>query len=48
MDKLTEQQKVRALYNLIGDRSLYVSSNFDVFNQKPEEVLLAGGAGYIV
>ena len=43
---LTEQQKVRKLYNLIGDRGLYVNTNFDVFSEKPEIVTLAGGAGY--
>lgn len=29
-DNITEQQKVRELYNLIGDRGLYVNTNFDV------------------
>lgn len=42
----TEQEKVKALYNLIGERGLYVNSNFDVFSEAPEEVGLAGGAGY--
>ena len=46
MTNLTEQQKVQSLYNLIGERGLYVSSNFDVFTQAPEEVTLAFGAGY--
>ncbi len=45
-DKLTEQQKVRALYNLIGERGLYVNTNFDVFPETPEELSLAGGTGY--
>ncbi|MEK6850035.1 MAG: AAA family ATPase, partial [Nanoarchaeota archaeon] len=42
----TEQEKVRTLYNLIGERGLYVNSNFDVFSQAPELVDLAGGTGY--
>ncbi len=45
---LTEQQKVRKLYDLIGDRGLYVNTNFDVFSEKPEMIALAGGAGYKV
>lgn len=43
---LTEQEKVQALYQLIGGRGFYVSSNFDVYTKSPEEVPLAGGAGY--
>ena len=43
---LTEHQKVRKLYNLIGQRGLYVNTNLDVFSQTPEMVALAGGAGY--
>ena len=43
-DKLTEQQRVKALYNLIGDRGLYVSSNFDVFNEEPEKIAILNGA----
>ena len=46
MTNLTEQQKVQALYKLIGDRGLYVSTSFDVFTKPPEEVSLASGAGY--
>lgn len=46
MNKLTEQQKVQKLYNLIGERGLYVNSNFDIFARQPEEISLAGGAGY--
>ncbi len=46
MTELTEQQKVQALYKLVGDRGLYVSSNFDVFTQPPENIALLGGAGY--
>ncbi len=42
----SEQEKVRALYNLIGERGLYVNTNFDVFDQTPELVGLAGGASY--
>src|SRR3989344_3931069 len=45
-DKLTEQQKVRALYDLIGDRGLYVNTNVDVFPESPELLALASGAGY--
>ncbi len=48
MTNLTEQQKVQSLYNLIGDRGFYVSTNFDVFTKAPEEVALAFGAGYKV
>ncbi len=44
MEKLlTERQKVQELYRLIGDRGLYVNSNFDVFTQKPEEIVLNTG-----
>lgn len=43
-DKLTEQQKVRALYNLIGERGLFVSTNFDVFDQEPEKIAIINGA----
>ncbi len=43
---LSEQQKVRKLYELIGDRGLYVNTNFDVFPTAPEELSLAGGTGY--
>ena len=44
MTNLNEQQKVQALYKLIGDRGLYVNTNADVFTKKPEEVPL--GVGY--
>lgn len=44
MDKLTEQQKVQKIYDLIGERGLYVSTNFDVFTKKPEEVPVLHGA----
>src|SRR3989339_180449 len=44
MTNLSEQQKVQALYKLIGDRGLYVNTNADVFTKKPEEVPL--GVGY--
>ena len=43
MAELTEQQKVQKIYDLIGDRGLYVSTNFDIFTSKPEEVLLPYG-----
>ena len=42
----TEQEKVRTLYNLIGDRGLYVNTNFDIFSEAPERIALVGGAGY--
>ena len=45
---LTEQQKVRTLYELIGQRGLYVNTNLEVFSEAPEMVDLAGGAGYKV
>ena len=48
MSNITEQQKVQKLYNEIGKRGLYVSSNFDVFTEKPDEIPLAMGAGYKV
>jgi MoxR-like ATPase len=38
MTKLTEKQKVHRIYNLIGERGLYVNSGLDVFQTKPEEV----------
>lgn len=43
---LTEQQKTRQLYNLAGERGLYVNTNFDIFTHEPEWINLAGGAGY--
>ncbi len=46
MSKLTEQEKAMALFRLIGDRGLYVSTNFDVFTKTPEMIGLAGEAGY--
>lgn len=44
MDKLSELEKVRALYNLIGERGLYVSTNHDIFSEKPEELGILQGA----
>lgn len=44
----SEHEKVEELYNLIGERGLYVNTNLDVFSQMPEFVNLAGGAGYSV
>ena len=44
MTKLTELQKVRELYDLIGERGLYVSTNHDVFSEKPEEISVLQGA----
>ena len=32
MTKLTEQQKVHALYDIIGGKGLYVNSNYDVYH----------------
>ncbi len=43
-NKLTEQEKVRKLYNLIGERGLYVNTNYDVFSEKPEEIPVLAGA----
>lgn len=34
---LTERQKVLEIYNLIGSRGLFVSSNYDVFTHPPQE-----------
>jgi MoxR-like ATPase len=48
MSDLKEQSKVQELYNLIGERGLYVSSNYDIFTKKPEEIALSQGAGYKV
>lgn len=44
----SEQQKVRELYDLIGERGLYVNTNFDVFSQPPEMVGLGNVAAYKV
>jgi MoxR-like ATPase len=44
--KLTEQQKAKKLYNLAGERGLYVNTNFDVFTHEPEWIGLQDGAGY--
>src|SRR3989344_4827585 len=44
--KLTNQEKVRALYDVIGNRGLYVNTNMDVFPEAPETIALAGGSGY--
>ncbi len=38
MKELTEQQKVKKLYNLIGERGLYVNTNHDLFTHGSEEV----------
>ncbi len=46
MKNLTEQEKVKALYNLIGERGLYVSTNYDIFTQKPEEVSFGINSSY--
>ncbi len=45
-NELTEQQKVRKLYSLAGERGLYVNTNFDIFTHEPEYIALQGGAGY--
>ena len=44
MGNPTEQQKVQILYNLIGERGLYVSTNYDIFTQKPQEIPILQGA----
>lgn len=36
----TEQEKVQELYELIGERGLYVNTNYDVFTHPPERVSL--------
>lgn len=41
--KLTEQEKVKFLYSTIGDQGLYVSSNYDVFSEKPKEIPILSG-----
>lgn len=46
MQKSNELKKARTLYDTIVDRGLYVSTNFDVFSETPENVALAFGAGY--
>ena len=46
IEQKTEQQKVQELYKLIGERGLYVNTNYDIFTKKPEVISLAGGAGY--
>jgi len=45
MNELNEQQKVKRLYNLIGDRGLYVNTGYDLFTESPESIRLALGAG---
>ncbi len=45
---LTEQQKVRQIYRLIGERGFYVNTNFDVFTSETEKIALANGAGFSV
>lgn len=46
--ELTQHERVRRLYEIAGERGLYVNTNFDVFRETPEWVSLAGGAGYRV
>ena len=46
MTNSKEQEKVQKLYNLIGERGLYVNTNYDIFTKKPEEIALSMGAGY--
>ncbi len=48
MTKSQEQVKVHKLYDLIGERGLYVNTNYDVFTEKPEEVALMQGVEYKV
>lgn len=40
---LTEKEKVQTLYDLIGQRGLYVNTNHDLFTQRPEEIALNPG-----
>ncbi len=46
MTDITEQQKVHKLYSLIGERGLYVSTNFDIFTKPPELVPLGPAGAY--
>lgn len=46
MNKSSEQGKVQGLYNLVGERGLYVSTNYDIFTKNPEEIPLQLGTGY--
>ncbi len=48
MSKKTEQQKVKELFDLIGERGLYVSTNHDIFTQEPEMVQLADKTGFSI
>ena len=48
MTKSQEQAKVHKLYDLIGERRLYVNTSYDIFTRKPEEVALVQGVGYKV
>ena len=48
MTQSTEQNKVHTLYDSIGERGLYVNTNYDIFSEKPEEIALANGAGFKV
>ncbi len=44
---LTEQQKVQRVYDLIGERGLYVSTNYDVFTKKPERISIFKGGHHV-
>src|SRR3989344_8148569 len=37
-NKLSGREKVQRLYDLIGNRGLYVNTNYDVFSSAPERV----------
>jgi len=41
--ELTEQQKVQRIYDLIGERGLYVSTNYDIFSKYPERLPILHG-----
>jgi len=36
-----EREKVKKLYDLIGQRRLYINTNFDIFSQPPQELLVS-------
>lgn len=44
--QLTEWQKARKLYQLAGERGLYVNTNYDIFTHEPELIGLAHGSEY--
>lgn len=42
-NSLTEREKIHSLYQLIGERGLYVNTNYDIFTKPPEEVEIIQG-----